>query len=624
MSGFQLRSLRITGPSKPDAEIGFKPGLNVISGPSDTGKSYIVEAIDFMLGGATSPRQIPESAGYDQAHLILEAHDGAHYGLTRSLQGGDFLLTNLSKPDAQPKSLSARHSATDQDNISTFLLRLVDLDQKRLRKNANNELQNLSFRNLAHLAIIDEESIIKKISPIFTGESTARTMQSSVLKLLLTGLDDSSLIATKKRAIAKAEIEAQIALLDQIISDYEVDLNELTNQPQDLANQAARLEVSIRISEAALTAERSVFEEQERLRREAWIMRERIAGRNSEIDGLEERFALLDQSYASDLKRLEAIAEAGQFFVALPQERCPLCGAVAGDHQHDGVPADGDIEALRVACKVELSKIHQLRLELTATVAALQSERDALAIEAEQARNSYNKADALVRETLAPAISAARAEHSNLLETRAHVRQAQSLVERISDLRNKRSEAETALGTAGRLTDERPGLPATSTQTFSQAAEALLNAWNFPHEKPVYFDEREQDLVLGNRRRGEQGKGLRALTHAAFTIGLQSAIDALGRSPIGFIVLDSPLVTFREADHEEEELQELKPDQKVAVKQAFYSDLAKRLAASQVIVLENEDPDEAIRKDINPHFFSKQKNQGRYGFFPLADETQPS
>ncbi len=59
VSGFQLRSLRVTGPTLADAEIGFEAGLNVISGPSDTGKSYIVETIDFMLGGATPPAPDP-------------------------------------------------------------------------------------------------------------------------------------------------------------------------------------------------------------------------------------------------------------------------------------------------------------------------------------------------------------------------------------------------------------------------------------------------------------------------------------------------------------------------------------------------------------------------------------
>jgi len=232
MSGFQLRSLRVTGPTVTDAEIGFSAGLNVISGPSDTGKSYIVEVIDFLLGGAVLPRQIPESIGYDRAHLMIAARDGRCFKLTRALQGGDFLLTDESEPDAEPRTPASRHSATDEDNISTFLLRLVDLDQKRLRKNVNNELLNLSFRNLAHLVLIDEESIIKKASPIFTGESTQRTVQSSIFKLLLTGVDDGSLIAVKKRAIVKAEIEA----LDRIIGDYEVDLTHLRQNLGDFAD----------------------------------------------------------------------------------------------------------------------------------------------------------------------------------------------------------------------------------------------------------------------------------------------------------------------------------------------------------------------------------------------------
>ncbi|MGI4880525.1 MAG: hypothetical protein ACRYG4_23925, partial [Janthinobacterium lividum] len=121
-----------------------------------------------------------------------------------------------------------RHSATDPDNISTFLLRLVGLDQKKLRKNVNNELQNLSFRNLASLLIVDEEAIIKKDSPIVSGDSTQRTAQISLFKLLLTGVDDSALVAVKKRAIARAEIEGQLVLIDEMIANYDADLKELT------------------------------------------------------------------------------------------------------------------------------------------------------------------------------------------------------------------------------------------------------------------------------------------------------------------------------------------------------------------------------------------------------------
>ncbi|MFB6462779.1 AAA family ATPase [Bradyrhizobium tunisiense] len=613
MNGFQLRALRVTGPGKRDAEITFGTGLNVVSGPSDTGKSYLVEAIDFMLGGATPPRQIPESGGYDQAHLAIESNDGKSYVLTRALQGGDFVLSQPSTPGVEHVTLAARHSATDPNNISTFLLGFVELDGKRLRKNVNNELQNLSFRNLAPLVIVDEESIIKKSSPVFTGESTQRTAQASVLKLLLTGLDDSALVATKKRAIVKAEIEGQIAVLDQLIADFEAELNDHTDDPSGLAAQDQRLEAAILASERALATERSAFQEQERARREAWATRERIEIRESEIDGLDERFALLDQSYSSDLNRLNAIAEAGQHFVALAAGTCPLCGAPAGDHRHEGVPHDGDIERLRIACASEITKINQLRLELGEATSDMRRERETLRADAHTARASFLAADEIVRDTLTPALSVARQHYDELLTTRARVRNAIGLADRLNALRLRKSDAEAALSTAGKTNEERPGLPAASVQALSVAVEMLLEAWHFPYEKPVYYEEKNYDLVLGSRRRGEQGKGLRALTHAAFTIGLQLAIKTMKRKPTGFIVLDSPLVTFREADHEDD----LAPDQKIHVKQAFYKDLTTRSANFQIIIVENEDPTADLLANMTTHFFTKQATNGRYGFFPI-------
>lgn len=618
MSGFELRTVRVKGPDRTDAEIEFSAGLNVVSGPSETGKSYLVELIDFMLGGQVVPRQIPESIGYDRAQIVIEGKDGHRYELTRSLDGGDFNMRDLAAPGAQPVVLSSRHNANDPENISTFLLRLVDLDRKRLRKNTDNETQNLSFRGVASLLIVDEEAIIKKLSPILSGDSTQKTPQASLFKLLLTGVDDSALVAKKKRAIVKAEIEGQIAVLDELIADYAGDLKELTDaSADDLVDQLRRLEESIAAYEKRMSAERASFQAQEQLRREAWQESERIEARHSEIDGLQERFSLLNESYASDLVRLEAIAEAGAYFIALSHGRCPLCGAPAGDHHHHGAPSDDDVDALRAACSGEMAKIRRLQAELTEAIVALERERGSLGEGADAARRRYAAADLIVRETLAPALSAARRQVDELYAKRAEVRRAIGLVEQIESLASRRAEADAALSTAGRTNDDRAGLPAASVQAISVAVEELLDAWRFPHEKPVYFDEARQDMVLGSRRRGDQGKGLRALTHAAFTIGLQQAIRALGRDPIGFVVLDSPLVTFREADHEDD----LASDQKVAVKQAFYADLAARGDQIQIIVIENEDPDASLRDRVKLHFFSKKNNQGRYGFFPTHSKS---
>ncbi len=66
------------------------------------------------------------------------------------------------------------------------------------------------------------------------------------------------------------------------------------------------------------------------------------------------------------------------------------------------------------------------------------------------------------------------------LDARAQVRQARSLVDRIDVLRGKRAEAEVALGSAGKVTDERPGLPATSVQAISTAVEDIARSLALP------------------------------------------------------------------------------------------------------------------------------------------------
>ena len=73
MSGLLLRYLAYLGPNRRPAEVSFRSGLNVICGASETGKSYIAESIDFMLGQELPVRDIPERAGFDRLRLKIES-----------------------------------------------------------------------------------------------------------------------------------------------------------------------------------------------------------------------------------------------------------------------------------------------------------------------------------------------------------------------------------------------------------------------------------------------------------------------------------------------------------------------------------------------------------------------
>jgi hypothetical protein len=157
----------------------FAAGLNVIYGASNTGKSFVVDSIDFMLGGKGPLRDIPERVGYDRVLLAMETLSGQQFTLQRSTSGGPFRvfdgLFHETEPTGEGQELAEMHNDKRDDNLSSYLLERVGLNHRRLRRNKRNATQSLSFRNLARLMIVNEEEIIQQRSPLSDGSYVADT-----------------------------------------------------------------------------------------------------------------------------------------------------------------------------------------------------------------------------------------------------------------------------------------------------------------------------------------------------------------------------------------------------------------------------------------------------------------
>ena len=63
----------------------------MLYGASDTGKSFILDTIDYMLGGKGPLRDFPEREGYDRILLGMQSSSGKSFTLQRSTAGGGFL-----------------------------------------------------------------------------------------------------------------------------------------------------------------------------------------------------------------------------------------------------------------------------------------------------------------------------------------------------------------------------------------------------------------------------------------------------------------------------------------------------------------------------------------------------
>jgi hypothetical protein len=148
----------------------------------------------------------------------METLDGQGFTIQRSTNGGAFRiydgLFSRTAPEGDSAEFAEQHSDRRDDNLSSYLLSKIGLNKKRLRRNKQNDTQSLSFRNLARLVIVNEEEIIQQRSPLSDGTYTADTANTSVFKLLLTGVDDSSLVSTTSTRQEDSSREAQIELLD--------------------------------------------------------------------------------------------------------------------------------------------------------------------------------------------------------------------------------------------------------------------------------------------------------------------------------------------------------------------------------------------------------------------------
>jgi hypothetical protein len=147
-----------------------------------------------------------------------------------------------------------------------------------------------------------------------------------------------------------------------------------------------------------------------------------------------------------------------------------------------------------------------------------------------------------------------------------------------------------------------------------------LVAWDWLKAPGVVrFDKETLDLVVNDKPRAENGKGVRALFHAAFTIGLMDYCNMRSLPHLGFVVLDSPLTTLKKTRRRTAAAAE-EVDEPVQV--AFFAQLADTGGSEQIIVLENKEPQKEVQVRINYIQFSGDPNIGRPGFYPTSPSEE--
>ena len=173
----------------------------------------------------------------------------------------------------------------------------------------------------------------------------------------------------------------------------------------------------------------------------------------------------------------------------------------------------------------------------------------------------------------------------DLLRRRRDAERSLSLFDELRRLESTRSKFEVASKQESekRVFDK---VPISATDELAETIREILTAWNYHEIKRVAFDSSTNDIAINGKPRGSHGKGYRAITYAAFAVGLMLFCRKKGLPHPGFVVLDSPLVTYRKPEKRESD-DDLISDGMVP---PIYENLSKQSEDCQVLVIENDLP----------------------------------
>lgn len=353
--------------------------------------------------------------------------------LERSMRGGNFKVVSVGQID---RTLAAKHSADDKNSVSQYLLNLSGLTGKRVRKNKQGETRELSFRDLARLILVDEETIISETSPILTGQYTTATVESAVFRLLLTGVDDSSVVSSEDPKVAKGRQAGKVEVLDLLLNQTNVRVAELA-LPGDVEvwrKQLAQVETLYEAAQKELSVEQQSAAVLEGKRRSEMNGLRVLESRLGVLRELERRFDLLAQQYMSDLRRLESIAEVGSRLSQMSEEHCPVCGASAEHQKHEHQQTDASPEEVAQSCQAEANKIEALIFDLRLTREENAKEVARLQGQCEEARSRIRDVAAELTELLKPRVEIALLRLRESQSTRDVYRRALDLTGRANEL----------------------------------------------------------------------------------------------------------------------------------------------------------------------------------------------
>lgn len=587
---FYIEKIIVTGSGKTDSIIELSNGVNIIYGPSNTGKTYIVKCIDYMFGSEREPIDI--STGYQYIKIIVRTQCGT---ITMSRKIGENKIEVSSNDNDVPSGKYAtKASRTNYDKtINSVWLSLIGINDLHLViSNENYKKQILSWRTFSHMFMLTETKIISEYSAILSGRDTSNTAVIASLIFLLSGQDfaetetkDTKEIKEAKKNAVKAYINKELFRLSERNQELLAQLKE--NPNIDIAVEIEKIMAEISTNEKRIN---SSIEENQKILAQLYEKNENL----SECNVLLNRYDELTTQYDADLKRLNFIVDGEANLNTSFSTHCPFC---------DGEVVVKKNQNYIDAAKSDYKKIKLQAKDLESASKELRSEKLSLEQEIGTLMAKKKSIEELIEKELKPQVF-------NLKEKLSTYKDAIECQKEI-DILKKLSEQKTADMIENDTDEEselkfkvKEHLDYSFINELSNGIKSFLENCNYDNLLSVIFDKADMDIVINGKKKSSNGKGYNAYFNSVVAIVLSRYMESKAKYSPDFLVLDSPILSLKEKETK-------KPSE--TMRNTLFENIVDNQKGIQTIVIENEIP-EINYKDANIIHFTKEKNNGRYGF----------
>ena len=565
---FYIEKIIVTGSGKTDSIIELSNGVNIIYGPSNTGKTYMVKCIDYMFGSEREPIDI--STGYQYIKIIVRTQCGT---ITMSRKIGENKIEVSSNDNNVPSGKYAtKASRTNYDKtINSVWLSLIGINDLHLViSNENYKKQILSWRTFSHMFMLTETKIISEYSAILSGRDTSNTAVIASLIFLLSGQDfaetetkDTKEIKEAKKNAVKAYINKELFRLSERNQELLAQLKE--NPNIDIAVEIEKIMAEISTNEKRIN---SSIEENQKILAQLYEKNENL----SECNVLLNRYDELTTQYDADLKRLNFIVDGEANLNASFSTHCPFC---------DGEVVVKKNQNYIDAAKSDYKKIKLQAKDLESASKELRSEKLSLEQEIGTLMAKKKSIEELIEKELKPQVF-------NLKEKLSAYKDAIECQKEI-DILKKLSEQKTADMIENDTDEEselkfkvKEHLDYSFINELSNGIKSFLENCNYDNLLSVIFDKANMDIVINGKKKSSNGKGYNAYFNSVVAIVLSRYMESKAKYSPDFLVLDSPILSLKEKETK-------KPSE--TMRNTLFENIVDNQKGIQTIVIENEIPE---------------------------------